>query len=127
MPRGVVPRFRGLATAALERQTAARLALCATDAGSEQPGLGTDRESTLMKTAVYAGFLAALALAAPALAQEAKQDFTLVNKTGYALNEAYLAPADSNEWQEDFLGKNQLDDGDTKRSTSGRRPRPANG
>ena len=57
-----------------------------------------------MKPVLFAGFLAALAVATPAAAQEAKQDFTLVNKTGYALNEAYLAPADSNEWQEDFLG-----------------------
>src|SRR5438045_624170 len=61
-----------------------------------------------MKPVLFAGFLAALAVATPAAAQEAKQDFTLVNKTGYALTEAYLAPADSNEWQEDFLGQQQL-------------------
>jgi hypothetical protein len=64
---------------------------------------------------LLAAFLTAAAALSPALAQDAKQDFTLINKTGYALNEAYLAPADSNEWQEDFLGKNQLDDGDTKK------------
>jgi hypothetical protein len=68
-----------------------------------------------MKTVLFAAFVAALALAPPVLAQEAKQDFTLINKTGYALNEAYLAPADSDEWQEDFLGKYQLDDGDAKK------------
>ena len=68
-----------------------------------------------MRTMLLAAFLTAAAALSPALAQDAKQDFTLVNKTGYALNEAYLAPADSNEWQEDFLGKNQLDDGDTKK------------
>src|SRR6266566_978890 len=68
-----------------------------------------------MKAILCAALVAALAVAAPAMAQEAKQDFTLINKTGYALNEAYLAPADSDEWQEDFLGKYQLDDGDAKK------------
>jgi hypothetical protein len=67
-----------------------------------------------MKTVLVGACLAVIASAAPAMAQEAKQDFTLVNKTGYAFNEAYLAPADSDEWSDDFLGKYQLDDGDTK-------------
>lgn len=67
-----------------------------------------------MKTAFFAGSLIALAIAMPAAAQEAKQDFTLVNETGYAFNEAYLAPSGSDEWSDDFLGKYQLEDGDSK-------------
>ena len=68
-----------------------------------------------MKTALVAGVLFALAVAAPALAQEAKQDFTLVNKTSYAFNEAYLAPASSNDFDDDVLGKYQMEDGDSKK------------
>jgi hypothetical protein len=67
-----------------------------------------------MKTVLLALFLTAFALSSPVRAQEAKQDFTLINKTGYAFNEAYLAPAGSDDWSDDFLGKYQLEDGDTK-------------
>jgi hypothetical protein len=43
---------------------------------------------------------------------EAKQDFTLVNKTGYELKEVYVSPSKSDDWQEDVLGKDTLDDGE---------------
>lgn len=33
-----------------------------------------------------------------------KQDFTLVNKTGFDLHEVYVAPHGSDDWQEDVLG-----------------------
>jgi hypothetical protein len=76
---------------------------------------------------LLAAFLTAAAALSPALAQDAKQDFTLVNKTGYALNEAYLAPADSNEWQEDFLGKTNWTMATRRKYTSVQRRRLANG
>jgi hypothetical protein len=69
----------------------------------------------MVKTALFSGLVGAMAIAGPALAQDAKQDFRIINKTGYAINEAYLAPARSDEWQEDFLGKYQLEDGDAKK------------
>ena len=53
---------------------------------------------------------ASLALSGSAWAQ-GKQDFTLVNKTGYALSEVYVAPSKSQEWEEDILGTDILDDG----------------
>lgn len=68
-----------------------------------------------MKVAPWAVLAAALAIGSPVAAQEAKQDFKIMNRTGYAINEAYLAPAKTNEWQEDFLGKYQLDNGDVKK------------
>jgi hypothetical protein len=111
---GVVPVLTRARAAPLERSAAVRLALWLHERDAELTSARWNGR-TLMKTALFAGGLVALAFAAPAAAQEAKQDFTLVNKTGYALNEAYLAPADTNEWQEDFLGKDQLDDGDTKK------------
>lgn len=39
---------------------------------------------------------------------EAKQDFTLVNTTGYTIDKVYVAPTKSNDWEEDVLGQDQL-------------------
>lgn len=62
-------------------------------------------------------WLAAVALAtglatAQAAVGQAKQDFTLVNKTGYALSEVYVSPNKSDEWEEDILGRDVMEDGD---------------
>jgi hypothetical protein len=50
--------------------------------------------------------------AAPAGAQDAKQDFKLVNKTGYELKALYVAPSKSDDWQDDILGQDTLADGE---------------
>jgi hypothetical protein len=42
-------------------------------------------------------------------AQDAKQDFTVVNKTGVVINELHISPSDSEEWGEDILGQDALD------------------
>lgn len=63
-------------------------------------------------TALAFGFtLVALFAAAPSQAQEAKQDFKLVNKTGYELKELYVSPSKAADWQEDVLGQATLADG----------------
>lgn len=56
---------------------------------------------------------AALWLATPltAAAAEAKQDFTLVNATGYDVKEVYVSSHRTDDWEEDVLGDDQLDDG----------------
>jgi hypothetical protein len=64
-----------------------------------------------MKTLSVAVFAAALAFAVPAGAQEAKQDFSLVNKTGYELKALYVSPSKSDDWEDDVLGQDTLDDG----------------
>jgi hypothetical protein len=66
-----------------------------------------------MRTLLLAplAFAAALAFAAPASADDAKQDFRLVNKTGYELKEVYVSPSKADDWQEDVLGTGTLDDG----------------
>ena len=56
---------------------------------------------------------AAMALSPAAQAQDAKQDFTLVNKTGYELGKLFVAPTNSDEWEEDVLGRDTLGDGDS--------------
>ncbi len=45
-------------------------------------------------------------------AAEAKQDFKLVNKTGYEIKHVYVSPSKSDDWEEDVLGKDTLDDGE---------------
>ena len=45
---------------------------------------------------------------------DARQDFTLVNETGYELSELYISPSKANDWEEDVLGDDSLDDGDSK-------------
>ncbi|MBC7636076.1 MAG: argininosuccinate lyase [Acetobacteraceae bacterium] len=67
-----------------------------------------------MKRSILTGFFAAglaLSAAPSAYAQEAKQDFTLSNRTGYELKEVYVAPSASDEWENDVLGTGTLGDG----------------
>jgi len=69
-----------------------------------------------MRTLLFALPLAMMAFVQPAAVQpafadEAKQDFTLVNKTGYELKEVYVSPSKADDWQEDILGQATLDDG----------------
>ncbi len=69
-----------------------------------------------MKSLVIAfgmAFAALLPLAPAALAAEAKQDFTLVNKTGYDIDKVFVSPNKSGDWEEDVLGKDTLGDGDS--------------
>jgi hypothetical protein len=64
-----------------------------------------------MKILLVAAFAAALASSAPAGAEDAKQDFKLVNKTGYELKALYVSPAKSDDWEDDILGQDTLADG----------------
>ena len=64
-----------------------------------------------MRNLLSAAVAVALAIAAPAVADEAKQDFRLVNKTGYELKALYVAPSKSDDWQDDVLGQDVLADG----------------
>ena len=43
---------------------------------------------------------------------EAKQDFTLVNKTGYTIDQVYVSPHSANDWLDDVLGQEVLGDGE---------------
>ena len=53
----------------------------------------------------------ALFLAAFSTTYAAKQDFLLVNKTGVDIQEVYVAPHGSEEWQEDVMGRDMLVNG----------------
>ncbi|BAF90045.1 hypothetical protein AZC_4047 [Azorhizobium caulinodans ORS 571] len=54
-----------------------------------------------------------LAVSGPLAAAEARQNFTLVNKTGYDIEKVFVSPSKSDDWEEDVLGKDTLDDGDS--------------
>ena len=47
----------------------------------------------------------------PALAGE--QDFKLINKTGYQIDEVYVGPVSSDDWGDDIMGKGSLADSST--------------
>ncbi|MGD0640992.1 MAG: hypothetical protein ABSC22_09625 [Roseiarcus sp.] len=64
----------------------------------------------MKKTIIAFGFAVTAALIGTVQAQEAKQDFTLVNKTGYEIKEVYVSPSKSTDWEEDILGEGVLDD-----------------
>lgn len=62
---------------------------------------------------VWLGSIALASSMAVAMAAwgQAKQDFVLVNKTGYALSEVYVSPTKVDDWQDDILGRDIMDDG----------------
>ena len=58
----------------------------------------------LAATAIAAAFVAA-----PTPANDL--GFTLVNGTGQTISEVYVSPHSSNNWEEDLMGEDRLDDG----------------
>jgi hypothetical protein len=53
------------------------------------------------------------------------QDFTLINKTGVEIHKLYTSPHSSDEWEEDVLGKDTLDDGESLDITFPKREKAA--
>jgi hypothetical protein len=56
--------------------------------------------------------LAALCLATTA-AYAGKQDFNLVNNTGYQVDKVYVSSVGAKSWEEDILGRDTLNDGES--------------
>jgi hypothetical protein len=63
-----------------------------------------------LKMLAAAVMAAGLALLAPSAADAARQNFTLVNNTGYTIREVYVSTVNTNSWEEDVLGQDELDD-----------------
>lgn len=57
--------------------------------------------------------LISLAVCGSAFAADA--DFTLVNRTGYAIEEVYISPANRSQWGKDRLGSYQLAHGESRK------------
>lgn len=69
---------------------------------------------------------APLALAAPTAFAQAKQDFNLVNRTGYTIEEVYVSPTHTAEWGNDILGEGVLGNGRAKQIRFNRSARTCN-
>ena len=66
------------------------------------------------KSAILTGALALVALTSvtSAAPQNRKLDFTLVNKSTYTVVELYVSPTNDDEWGEDILGRDVLENGE---------------
>ena len=54
----------------------------------------------------------ALTCLAGIAAQAGKQDFTLVNNTGYQIDKVFVSSVGTKSWEEDIMGKEALGDGE---------------
>jgi hypothetical protein len=59
-----------------------------------------------MKKLALAAILSAAFAAVPALA--GTQDFTILNNTGYPIEEVYVSASSKDDWEEDVLGRDIL-------------------
>ncbi len=65
------------------------------------------------RSVTFLGICFALTLAVGASVLSAgDQDFVLVNKTGYGIDEVYLSPVKAKTWGDDVMGKDTLADGE---------------
>jgi hypothetical protein len=81
--------------------------------------------STLRRLTAFVAVCALSLLLLPSAFAQGKQDFTLVNQTGAAINELYVSPHTSNDWEEDILGVDTLANGDSVDITFSRSERAA--
>ena len=78
-----------------------------------------------MRFVSIASALILSSVASVALAQS-PQDFTLVNRTGYTIDQVYVSPVKASDWQEDVLGQDQLENGQRVNITFPKRARTCN-
>ena len=64
-----------------------------------------------MKRSVYLGALCLFLVSGVATLLAGKQDFVLVNKTGLTVYEFYVSSSKTNDWEEDVLGQDVLEHG----------------
>jgi hypothetical protein len=76
-------------------------------------------QGTTMKYFLVASAMLVSVFSAATSAQaQARQDFTLINRTGYDISEVYISPEHTNDWEEDVLGhKDLLENGERREIT----------
>jgi hypothetical protein len=62
-----------------------------------------------LRTLASIAAVASAMVFAPALAHAAPQDFDLDNETGYTIKNLYISPTTTNDWEEDILGQDTLE------------------
>lgn len=70
------------------------------------------RSKALTSLAIIALFIGVSAFARPG-----QQDFILHNQTGVEINSLFVSPHDSNDWEEDILGRETLPSGESVKVT----------
>lgn len=66
----------------------------------------------MQRTKTLAAITLTLAfLFAPITSFAGTQDFTIINQTGYTIYEVYVSETTNDDWEEDILGKDVLDNG----------------
>ena len=73
-----------------------------------------------MRTLGIALVVLATSLSTPIVAQQSKLDFTLLNRTGLTIQELYVSPDESDDWEEDVLGRDVLKHNESVDITFGR-------
>lgn len=81
--------------------------------------------SRTIKLALLCFASIALCLITATAAFAGDQDFTVVNKTGVEIHKLFVSPHSSDDWGEDILGRDTLDDGETVNVKFGRNVRAA--
>ena len=71
-----------------------------------------ERDGFTMKRNIFAAALLLLLMAA-SCAFAGPQDFVLVNNTGVEIHGVHIAPSESDNWGQDILGDQILEDGQT--------------
>ena len=66
-----------------------------------------------MRTVSIALVMLATVAASPITAEQSKLDFTLKNSTGLTIQEVYVSPDESDDWEEDVLGRDVLKNGES--------------
>jgi hypothetical protein len=62
----------------------------------------------MKKSALFLFFLISFCYSSNGFAQDARQDFVLVNKTGFEIHQVYIAPSKETDWGTDILGKDVM-------------------
>jgi hypothetical protein len=61
--------------------------------------------------AVFTLLVVALTFAPSSARSDSALDFVLVNDTGYTIDKIFVSPSKTEEWGEDVMGQDQLEDG----------------
>lgn len=80
---------------------------------------------TILQAALLSLFALALLTVITPAAHAGDQDFTVHNQTGVTIHKLFVAPHSSDDWEEDILGKDTLEDGDSLDITFGRKEKAA--
>jgi hypothetical protein len=73
----------------------------------------TPANRTFMRSLLIVGVLSAVLAASLSAAEAANRKVDIVNKTGMEMKHFYASNTGTSDWEEDILGRDVLDDGET--------------